>query len=139
MQMTEVNSTNYAVYIHQQDEQLPYLLMLHGFMGDRRVFDHLVDELCEICNPITVDLLGHGQSSKPTDPQRYHEDKQIKDIVNLTQKLNISPLFLYGYSMGGRLALKTAVQYPGLFQGFIFEGTTNGIPEKEKRKKKATD
>lgn len=136
MELIEINSADYAVYVHQRDENLPWLLMLHGFMGDHRVFDHLIDELCESCNPITIDLLGHGQSSKPTDPKRYNEDKQVNDIYQLVHALNIFPLFLYGYSMGGRLALKTVFSAPEPFKGLILESTTNGITDKQERKKR---
>ncbi|MCW9707384.1 alpha/beta fold hydrolase [Fodinibius salsisoli] len=136
MELVEVNNTNYAVYVHQQDENLPWLLMLHGFMGDHRVFEHLVEELFESCNPVTIDLLGHGKSSKPTDPKRYNEHKQINDIYRLVHTLNIFPLFLYGYSMGGRLALKTAFSTPELFKGLILESTTNGITDEQQRKER---
>lgn len=136
MKFVEVNNTTYACKIHQRDEYLPYLLMLHGFMGDRRVFEHLINELCECCNPITLDLLGHGKSMKPTDPDRYHENKQVDDILNLIQELEISPLFLFGYSMGGRLALKTALKNPDIFEGLILESTNCGISDKSKREER---
>lgn len=136
MEMIEVNNVSYTCEIHQRDENLPWLLMLHGFMGDHRVFDHLIDELSESCNPITLDLLGHGKSSKPNDPARYHESKQINDIFKLIQQLNLSPLYLFGYSMGGRLALKTALAAPEVFRGLILESTTSGINDESKRKQR---
>lgn len=136
MEIVEVNSTGYAVCVHQRDKNLPWLLMLHGFMGDHRAFGHLIDRLCESCNPVTVDLLGHGQSAKPSDPARYDEQKQIDDICQLVRILNIFPLFLYGYSMGGRLALKTAFSKPELFEGLILESTTNGITDTQERKER---
>lgn len=136
MERISVNNQEYAVQIHQRDENLPQLLMLHGFMGDHRVFDHLIDELCESCNPVTVDLLGHGASSKPTDSSRYNEISQIEDIVGIIYTLNLFPVFLYGYSMGGRLALKTAFSNSDLFKGLILESTTNGIEEPQKRKER---
>lgn len=136
MKILDINGARYACHIHQRDTNLPWLLMVHGFMGDHRVFNHLKDELCQSCNPVAVDLLGHGHSSKPTDPNRYHEQQQMDDIVQLIQRLNLSPLFLYGYSMGGRLALKTALKNPKLFHGLILESTTNGIADEEKRKER---
>lgn len=136
MEQVSVNNQEYVVYIHQHNDTLPYLLMLHGFMGDHRVFDHLIDELCESCNPVTIDLLGHGASSKPIDPSRYNETNQIEDVVSIIQEKNLSPLFLYGYSMGGRLALKTALNSPSLFNGLILESTNCGISDPQKRKER---
>ncbi|PAU95694.1 2-succinyl-6-hydroxy-2,4-cyclohexadiene-1-carboxylate synthase [Aliifodinibius salipaludis] len=136
MEQISVNNQEYAVYVHQHNDTLPYLLMLHGFMGDHRVFDHLIDELCELYNPVTIDLLGHGASSNPSDPSRYNEDNQIKDIVSIIQTKNLSPLFLYGYSMGGRLALKVTLNSPSLFNGLILESTNCGISDSQKRKER---
>lgn len=136
MKFVEVNNATYAYKVHQRDENLPRLLMLHGFMGDHRVFEHLIAELCECCNPISVDLLGHGKSSKPTDPDRYNESQQVDDILSLIQKLNLSRLVLFGYSMGGRLALKTVLASSNTFKGLILESTNCGIADKSKRKER---
>src|SRR5699024_8872287 len=113
---------------------LPRLLMLHGFMGDHRVFNHLMDGLSKFCNPVTVDLMGHGRSSKPANPERYYEKQQVDDLATLIGQLDISPLFLHGYSMGGRLALKTALAHPDLFRGLILESTNCGITDDQERK-----
>jgi len=139
MKSVKNNDAEYAFKIHQQDDDLPYLLMLHGFMGDHRVFDHLVDELSNFCNPVAIDLLGFGNTSKPTSSDRYHEQKQISDICSLIGKLDANRIFLFGYSMGGRLALKTAIEGKPPIKGLILESTTCGITnpsDREKRQKK---
>ncbi len=136
MEMIEINNQQYALTIHQKGSSLPYLLMLHGFMGDQRVFSHLIDAFSDFCNPITIDLLGHGQSSTPFDPNRYHEDKQVSDIFQLIQKLSIFSVFLYGYSMGGRLALQLASKHPDQFKGLILESTNAGIEDPQQRKQR---
>jgi len=133
MELIEINDQTYAYKIHQRDDNLPYLLMQHGFMGDHRVFEHLVETLCTFCNPIAIDLLGYGKSSKPTDPQRYHETKQIEDILSIIKNLKLDRLFLYGYSMGGRLAMQIAIANPSYFTGLILESATCGIAEKNSR------
>lgn len=138
MQMVEVNNANYAIEFHQQNAHLPYLLMLHGFMGDHRAFDHLIDGLTECCNPITIDLLGFGKSSKPDNPERYSESNQVRDICKIFDKLelNQSHLFLFGYSMGGRLALKIAINSPSRFEGLLLESTNCGISDPDERKER---
>lgn len=136
MKWIEINGITYACKIHQQDKNLPRLLMLHGFMGDHRAFNHLIKDLTEFCNPITADLLGHGQTSQPTNSERYDEKQQLRDICELINMLNIDPLFLFGYSMGGRLALKSALKAPELFRGLILESTNCGISDPEERKER---
>ncbi len=134
MERISVNDHEYAMHIHQQSNNLPHLLMLHGFMGDHRAFDHLVDNLSMFSNPISIDLLGHGTSSRPTDPSRYNEINQVDDIISIIHTKNLAPLFLSGYSMGGRLALKTALHKPSLFEGLILESTNCGISDSQQRK-----
>ncbi|MGM0547255.1 MAG: 2-succinyl-6-hydroxy-2,4-cyclohexadiene-1-carboxylate synthase [Bacteroidota bacterium] len=136
MRYLTVNNQQYAVSILQQDNALPYLFMLHGFMGDQRVFSHLMDGLSKFCNPITIDLLGFGRTDKPDSPQRYRDQNQVADLHSLIQKLNHEPLYLHGYSMGGRLALQLASQYTHLFEGLILESTTCGIIDPQKRKER---
>ena len=136
MQEIIINGATYAFNIHQQDTSLPSLLMLHGFMGDHRVFDHLIDDLKESCNLITVDLLGHGSSEGVSDPDRYLAKHQIDDLRKLVSQLSDSPLFIYGYSMGGRLALRTALAFPELCSGLILESTNDGIESEKQRKER---
>ena len=136
----QIKGNTYVCHIHVYNKSHPYLLLLHGFMGDHRAYTHLLDDLGESCNPVTVDLLGHGESSKPAEPIHYHEEEQISHITALVGEIGISSLFLYGYSMGGRLALKTAQAAPELFTGLILESTTYGITGKEERgKRRETD
>lgn len=136
----DINKASYNVEIHQQDDALPYLVMLHGFMGDSRSFEHLLDELLKICNPITIDLLGHGLTEKVYDLKQYREEQQIEDLKAIIRNTLQSAPFLYGYSMGGRLALKIASAEPELLKGLILESTNPGIRDKTKREeRKAVD
>lgn len=176
----KVNGAAYAIEIHQDDVPLPYLFMLHGFMGDGRVFHHLIDDLRSACNPVTIDLLGHGKSGKIHDFHRYKEEQQIADIIQIVEKISADSgisdstyagcgpdindftgaglgaggsvkasagarahaipglPFLYGYSMGGRLALKTALQAPKMFAGLILESTNPGIKDNAERAERRT-
>ncbi|MDZ7682554.1 MAG: 2-succinyl-6-hydroxy-2,4-cyclohexadiene-1-carboxylate synthase [Fodinibius sp.] len=133
MKQLNINGQTYACNIHQRDEQLPYLLMLHGFMGDRRVFSHLINELISFCNPITVDLLGFGRSSKPTKSERYQVQNQIQDLSLLIEQLDLNSVILFGYSMGGRLALNIALRQQAIFDGLVLESANCGITDPQER------
>lgn len=136
MEYLTVNNKQYAVTVHQKKDFLPYLLMLHGFMGDQRIFNPLISGLNTVFNPITIDLLGFGETDKPKRPQRYKDQYQTDDLLQLISKLNVPSLFLYGYSMGGRLALQLAVKNADRFEGIILESTNCGISDPTERKKR---
>lgn len=137
MNSVNINDQQYCYHIHGDHSNLPSLVMLHGFMGDLRVFNPILDQIASFCNPITVDLLGHGKSSKPTESSRYAEKRQIEDIAKLTNHLSLSsPAVLYGYSMGGRLALKLVLNHPEIFDALILESANCGIQDETERRER---
>ena len=92
------------------------------------------------CNPITIDLLGHGKSEGAELHYRFSLNEQIADLIKLVQEQIFSPVFLYGYSMGARLALSLAIEKPNLLQGLILESGTFGIEvEAERQARQALD
>ena len=103
------NHIAWHVRIHQNDPQRPYLVLIHGFMGCGRVFHPLFERLGTFCNPVTIDLIGHGESEGSSEPSRYRTEALIQDLASLLSRLQLDPFYLYGYSMGGRLVLQYAV------------------------------
>jgi 2-succinyl-6-hydroxy-2,4-cyclohexadiene-1-carboxylate synthase len=128
-----VRGISYHFEVHQQNKQLPALILLHGFMGSGESFKHLIPELKEFCNPITVDLLGHGETEGAELHYRFSTKEQIADLTKLMSEQLQLPLFLYGYSMGGRLALQLALHRQDLYSGLILESSTFGIEDETER------
>ncbi len=123
-----IGDVQYALYrLDAEDSSLPTLAMLHGFLGSAEVFRPLLPALREICNPLLIDLAGHGHTKFPNDPKRYHGPRQTADLAALLKKECTEPPFLYGYSMGGRLALRYALHAPDQIRGLILESTSPGI------------
>lgn len=126
----------YHCTIHQSKPRLPYLLMLHGFMGSQKVFNHLIDDLTSFCNPITIDLAGHGKTESPSEPTFYSAERQVQQLHSIIRRLQFEALYLYGYSMGGRMAFQLITQYPNLFSGVIIESSHCGIDSENERSKR---
>lgn len=134
--MLEANGIKYFVKRHQKDQDKPNLILLHGFMGTGAVFEKLIAEIKPFCNPITIDLLGHGKTEKASSPNRFSTQNQVADLKEIISKINSSRSFLYGYSMGGRLALQFAAKNPRLLTGLILESTNPGLASEKERKKR---
>lgn len=96
-------------------------------MGSGKVFYHILDDLKSFCNPITIDLAGHGETESPSDPQFYQTERQVNQLTSIIRRLNFDHLVLYGYSMGGRLAFQLLAANPDLFSGAIIESSHCGI------------
>ncbi len=129
----KVENISYSIYQHQQNRTLPSLLLLHGFMGGGQVFAHLIKQLSEFCNPITIDLLGHGSTEGTSSSERYKPEYQLNDLHSIIKELETTNLFLHGYSMGGRLALRFALRYPNLISGLILESSNYGIEDPQQK------
>lgn len=111
--------------------------MLHGFMGSSRVFDHLIPQLTPFSNPLAIDLIGHGNTQTPDNPVLYRTENQVSQLKSVLKRLRFEPLFLYGYSMGGRLALQLATAHLEMFSGLILESTHCGLSSQEERESRA--
>src|SRR5258707_12543437 len=116
----------------------PVLVMLHGFTGSAAGWGRPLDMLAAYGLRLNaLDLLGHGQSDAPGDPQRYAIEHCQQDILAALQELGVSKgqAILLGYSMGGRIALYTA--FSGFFRALILESASPGLenpPEREQRR-----
>ncbi|TVQ02094.1 MAG: alpha/beta fold hydrolase [Balneolaceae bacterium] len=128
------DSINYHCTLHQADKRLPVLLMLHGFMGSARVFKPLIEKLSFFCNPLTIDLAGHENTQTPPDAALFSAERQSAQLHSVLGRLQLERLYLYGYSMGGRLAFQLMARYPNHFSGAIIESAHCGITDESERK-----
>jgi 2-succinyl-6-hydroxy-2,4-cyclohexadiene-1-carboxylate synthase len=128
------DSVNYHCTLHQSKKDLPYLILLHGFMGSEEVFKPLIKSLNEFCNPVTIDLAGHGKSHSPADSKLFSAERQCRQLKSILDRLQFQNLYLYGYSMGGRLAFQLISRYPEYFKGAVIESAHCGIRTEEERR-----
>jgi 2-succinyl-6-hydroxy-2,4-cyclohexadiene-1-carboxylate synthase len=115
----------------------PPIVALHGFAGSMASWADFVQDAKKRYKVITVDLLGHGGSDFPKDPTRYSPERSGADIIAIMRKLGIDRAYWLGYSMGGRIALLTAVSNPEKFNGLILEGASPGLSSAKERKRRA--
>lgn len=119
-----INGVNYHVETHGAGDPL---VLLHGFSGSGANWEVHVDTLAQHFRVVTVDLLGHGQTDSPADPARYRAERAAADLIAIFDALDLPRVNLLGYSMGGRLALYTALQYPARIDRLILESASPGL------------
>ena len=81
---------------------------------------------------LAVDLLGHGNSPVPDDPDAYTRDLALADLDDVLATLD-SPAVLVGHSLGGYLALAHAVTRPQAARAIVVINTGPGFRDPEKR------
>ena len=108
----------------------PTLVFLHGFLGSHRDFIHLAIELNQSKfkphNCLLLDLPGHGESLGLPDCT-YTLQGAAEAILDTLDHYKIDRPILYGYSMGGRLALYSALRWPDRFSSAFLESTSPGL------------
>jgi pimeloyl-ACP methyl ester carboxylesterase len=106
-QYAEVNGINLYYETHGSGRPL---ILLHGGLGSGEMFGPVLPMLAERHQVIAVDLQGHGRTAdidRPIDIRLM-----AGDIAALIDHLQLATPDLVGYSLGGGVALQTAVKYP---------------------------
>jgi pimeloyl-ACP methyl ester carboxylesterase len=103
------------------------VLLVHGFASsfernwrEPGWVDVLADEGRTV---IGVDLLGHGEAEKPTDPEAYrHIERWVVDVLPPDGRVDA-----IGFSMGGQLILRVASKMPERFRKIVVGGVGDGV------------
>ncbi|MBM7588352.1 2-succinyl-6-hydroxy-2,4-cyclohexadiene-1-carboxylate synthase [Bacillus pakistanensis] len=120
-------------YVEEKGSGTP-LLFLHGFTGDTSTWSDNVERLSKNFSCITIDIIGHGKTDSPAETYRYSMRNSVEDIRTILDTLSIKKISILGYSMGGRLALAFAVQYPEYIEKLILESASPGLKTEKERK-----
>ncbi len=86
------------------------MILLHGGLMSGEMFEPILPSLVERHQVITVDLQGHGRTAdidRPIDIRLMADD-----IAALIDHLGLEKPDVVGYSLGGGVALLTALKYP---------------------------
>jgi pimeloyl-ACP methyl ester carboxylesterase len=86
------------------------LIMLHGGFGTFDMFTALAPALARNHQIIGVDLYGHGRTALTDRPFLF--EHMADDIAGLIEHLGLATADLLGYSLGGIVALQTAIRHP---------------------------
>ncbi|WP_420632026.1 2-succinyl-6-hydroxy-2,4-cyclohexadiene-1-carboxylate synthase [Candidatus Leptofilum sp.] len=109
------------------------LLLLHGFTGSGANWSEHVSVFSKQYSVLSVDVLGHGRSACPPNPNRYAMPLVATDIIALLDAWQIVQTAVLGYSMGGRLALYLACNYRERFSHLILESSSPGLATEPER------
>lgn len=116
------------------DSGNPPVLFLHGFMGTGKVWLPTFEKLASDFYCVALDLPGHGQTEANLDNLTF--DSLAESMAAFIDDSFSTPPIIVGYSMGGRIALYTALKYPERIESLVLESSTAGISDGYERKKR---
>jgi pimeloyl-ACP methyl ester carboxylesterase len=103
----EVNGLNMYYEIHGTGQPL---VVLHGAYMTIDAMGEIVPALAETRQVVAVELQGHGRTADTDRPLSY--ELMADDIAVLLRHLVIEKADVFGYSMGGGVALQVAIRHP---------------------------
>lgn len=97
------------------------LVLLHGGFGSVEMFGPNVDLLAAGHRVIGVDLQSHGRTPAADRPMRF--ETMADDIAALIASLGLERAAIMGFSLGGGVALRTAIQHPQVVDRLVLVST----------------
>ena len=115
------------------------VVCLHGITAQHRAFNAAARYLGPSRGLVGVDLRGRGDSDKPESG--YSLEAHATDVVRILDYLGLQSAVLAGHSMGGFVALKSALMFPDRVRALILldggwprvESTPSEMTEEEKQ------
>jgi pimeloyl-ACP methyl ester carboxylesterase len=86
------------------------LILLHGGLGSTEMFREIVPPLARHRQVIAIDLQAHGRTADIDRPLSY--EAMADDVAALVGYLKLERADVLGYSLGGEVALRTAIRHP---------------------------
>jgi 2-succinyl-6-hydroxy-2,4-cyclohexadiene-1-carboxylate synthase len=105
------------------------LVLLHGFTQTRQSWRRTVAALGGRYRALAPDLPGHGQAAE-------RRPASFAACAAYVRALAGQPCILVGYSMGGRIALHTALAVPGLVERLVLIGASPGLADPAEREQR---
>jgi len=98
------------------------LVLMHSQLMPRRMHDPLARSIAsQGFRVVTLDLLGHGRSDRPTDPRRYSMTAFAQQVLALLDHLEVESAVIGGTSLGANVTLEVADVAPERLRGMLLE------------------
>jgi pimeloyl-ACP methyl ester carboxylesterase len=98
------------------------LVLVHGLLMSRRMYERLGPEIAARGNRvICLDLLGHGRSDRPTDPQLYSMTAFADQVRTLLDHLELDSAVIGGTSLGANVGLEFGAWHPDRAKALFIE------------------
>ncbi|TDN95172.1 pimeloyl-ACP methyl ester carboxylesterase [Salegentibacter sp. 24] len=108
------------------------LILLHGFLESKEIWEDFIQELSSIRQVICIDLPGHGESGNISEIHTMAD--MAKAVKSVLDELNIRKASFMGHSMGGYVSLEFQNIFPTILHSLVL---VNSTPQADSEERKA--
>jgi len=112
--------------------QAPVVLLIHGLAGACGLWNPVSQVLREHFRVIRYDLRGHGESGSPEG--LWSLEDFVADLLHVFQRHELSRIHLAGFSLGGLIAQRFAIDHPDKVERLAIVSAVAGRTAEEKEK-----
>ncbi|TGE24004.1 abhydrolase domain-containing 18 [Hymenobacter aquaticus] len=98
-----------------------HLLLLHGALGSDKQLRGLARDSSQYFQVHTFSFSGHG--GREIEPAQFSVPAFAREVIGYIQEHNLGAVHVFGFSMGGYVALLAAAEAPGLIKTVTTLGT----------------
>jgi pimeloyl-ACP methyl ester carboxylesterase len=109
--------------------QGPHLLMVHGLMSSRAQWIPNLKALTEFCQPVVVELFGHGRSPSPVNSEAYFPENYVREFEIIRNEVGIETWFVCGQSLGAALTIGYSLVHPERITAQIFTNSLSALSD----------
>jgi pimeloyl-ACP methyl ester carboxylesterase len=98
------------------------VVLIHGLLMNGRMYDGLAPEIvARGLRVVTLDLLGHGRSTRPDDVRAHSMTIYADLVADLVEHLELDRPVVGGTSLGANVTLELAHRHPGSARALVVE------------------
>ncbi|KAM0083688.1 hypothetical protein ACKRZS_004140 [Fusarium odoratissimum] len=118
---TDHSGNVYSCIFIPPTAQSTTLLFLHGFPSTLTDWVHQIQHFSsEGYGVVALDLLGYGESSKPTDVNAYRLKPMSDEVIELLDHLDLKTVAGIGHDFGATLLSRMAAYHPSRWEALVF-------------------
>jgi len=111
MQIQSKTSANKTRYQLGGPEGAPVVAFIHGLGLNRQIWERYMSRLGQRYRVLSYDLYGHGESA--STPDKPTVTTFSEQLIGLMDELGIEKCALVGFSLGGMINRRMAIDHPG--------------------------
>ncbi len=109
----------------------PPALLVHGALASRSYWADNVAALASVCQPVVIELWGHGRSPSPDRAEHYQWEAYVQQFELIRADLGAEQWYTIGHSLGAGLVLRYGLTHPERIVAQVVTNSSSAFTDPE--------